>query len=252
MNSKTLHLGLSGVVLPYPKYKFPQELQNVSRLTLYSSFFNSIEINESFYKIPQRKTIERWASSVPENFKFTFKLNQDFTHKNFFAYDPELLHKFIDTISAVGVKSGCILVQFPPGQKSTGIIQLEKLLNDVKSQFDNPDWNIAVEFRDPSWYNDDTFDLLREHNTSLVLHDISKSIAPFISTAEHFIYVRFHGPTGNYRGSYTEAFLQEYAEYIMEWLNEGKNVFVYFNNTAGNAFENGRTLQQLLDNASGK
>lgn len=246
MNTDTVSLGLSGVVLPYPKYKFPPELQSTSRLTIYTTFFNSIEVNASFYKIPQRKTIERWAATVPENFRFTFKLHQEFTHCKFLDYDAEPLAGFIDVISAVGEKKGCILVQFPPSLKSDCILQLENLLHDLKNSMQNATWRLAVEFRDTSWYNDETFDLLKSQNAALVLHDIPKSAAPFIPTSDDFVYVRFHGPTGTYRGSYSDSLLEEYVQYINEWTGEKKKVYVYFNNTAGSAFENAVSLNQLM------
>lgn len=252
MQGDSVCLGLSGVVLPYPKYKFPEEFHNASRLTIYSTFFNSIEVNASFYKVPQRKTIERWFDTVPANFHFTFKLHQDFTHKKFPEYDADELVKFVETISLVKEKSGCILVQFPPSLKSNNIGNLTKLLGDLRTAMQTVQWKISVEFRDSGWYNDDTFDLLQSQNCSLVLHDIPKSAAPFITTADEFVYVRFHGPTGNYRGSYSEAFLHEYCQYVEQWTNEGKQVYVYFNNTAGSAFENGQTFSKLIESISGK
>jgi uncharacterized protein YecE (DUF72 family) len=103
-----------------------------------------------------------------------------------------------------------------------------------------------VEFRNKGWYNDDVYHLLETYNAALVIHDIPKSTTPIIHTSPDFFYVRFHGPTGNYRGSYTDAFLLEYAEYINEWLAEGRIGFVYFNNTAGDAFQNLVTFQRVV------
>lgn len=245
--NNNVHLGLSGIVLPYPKYQFPEEAQKSSRLTLYSTFFNSIEVNDSFYKIPQRKTVERWARSVPDGFRFTFKLHQDFTHAKMLSQEPGRTREFIETISSVGTKAACILVQFPPGFKSGSIDYVENLFTELTSELTENQWRIAVEFRDSGWYNDDTLDLLKTFNASLVLQDIPKSASPFISTSDDFVYVRFHGPTGNYRGTYNESFLHEYAEHIQAWIEEGKVVYVYFNNTAGSAFDNGQTLKRWLD-----
>jgi uncharacterized protein YecE (DUF72 family) len=118
-------------------------------------------------------------------------------------------------------------------------------LNEVNS-INQSRWRVGVEFRDAGWYNEEVLDLLRSVNASLVLQDIPKPVAPIVSTSDEFIYVRFHGPTGNYRGSYPGYFLKEYATYILEWLAEGKKVYVYFNNTAGDAFLNLRTLQEYL------
>jgi uncharacterized protein YecE (DUF72 family) len=98
---------------------------------------------------------------------------------------------------------------------------------------------MATEFRDKTWYHDDVYDLLNAYRTALVRHDIPKSATPFNDLVKsNTVYVRFHGPTGNYRGSYCDAFLTEYADYVKEWLQDGKTVYVYFNNTAGDAYNN--------------
>lgn len=246
MDDVGIKVGLSGIVLPYPKYQFPEEAQKFSRLTIYSTFFSSIEVNDSFYKVPQRKTIERWARSVPDHFRFTFKLHQDFTHAKMLSQEAGRTREFVQSISSVGAKRACILVQFPPGFKASSIYYVENLLAELIREIADGGWKMAVEFRDSGWYNEETFDLLKTYNASLALQDIPKSAAPFITTSDDFVYVRFHGPTGNYRGSYTDAFLQEYAEHVTMWADGGKSVFVYFNNTAGSAFQNGQSFTRML------
>jgi uncharacterized protein YecE (DUF72 family) len=221
-------------------------------LTIYSTFFNSIEVNASFYKIPQQKTVERWSLSVPDSFRFTFKLHQDVTHVRALYYGEDRVMEFVNTIQSIGIKRACILVQFPPSLKANSLSQLEQLLASLHKSYVDFPFNIAVEFRDPSWYNEDTYALLEHSQASMVLQDIPKSAAPIVLTSSAFVYVRFHGPTGNYRGSYTDAFLQEYTEYIHDWLNSGRQVYIYFNNTAGSAFENARTLRKFLNPISGK
>jgi uncharacterized protein YecE (DUF72 family) len=108
-------------------------------------------------------------------------------------------------------------------------------------------WPIAVEFRNDSWYVSETYELLNEHRASLVLHDISKGRNMQPMKGEGLIYIRFHGPAGDYRGSYPDDFLQEKATEIKGWINGGKDVYVYFNNTAGNAFENAQSLKRLCE-----
>jgi uncharacterized protein YecE (DUF72 family) len=235
-NHPNFFSGLSGVVLPVPKYQFPDEFKSASRLTYYATFFNSIEINSSFYKIPMKTTVATWASSVPENFRFTFKLFREVTHVKELNFDDRHIEQFIETISHAGDKRGCLLVQFPPGLKNDSINQLDRLLNSIKLADTDDLWKVAVEFRSKGWYNEEVFDILKYFNCALVIHDIPKSATPRSNLPSDFVYVRFHGPTGNYRGSYSDAFLVEYSQYIKEWLQEGKTVYVYFNNTAGDAF----------------
>jgi uncharacterized protein YecE (DUF72 family) len=238
--------GLSGLQLPIAKYQYPPGFQDKSRLTYYSTLFNSIEINSSFYKIPMRATVARWSSSVPDNFRFTFKLFRQITHNKELVFEKSDVEKFMETIGHIGTKRGCLLVQFPPGLKNENIHQLESLLANIAIADPDKLWNVVVEFRDRGWYNEDVYEILRMYGASLVAHDLPKSATPLEDLSQNIVYVRFHGPTGNYRGSYTDAFLLEYAEYINQWLREGRSVYVYFNNTAGDAFNNLKTLNALL------
>jgi uncharacterized protein YecE (DUF72 family) len=237
--------GLSGLVLPVPKYMFPEEHQNSSRLTYYATFFNSIEINSTFYKLPMQKTIAKWITSVPEDFKFTFKLWQEITHKRQFEFKESDVELFFDAISVAAHKKGCVLIQFPPSLSSAYIHHLNALLRCVAKANTNHEWKIAVEFRNRSWYQLETYDLLASYNAAIVIQDIPKSMTPQIDHVSDFIYVRFHGPTGNYRDSYAEHFLGEYSTYLQEWLSEGKTVYTYFNNTAGDAFNNLQRLNEF-------
>lgn len=243
---KSLFIGLSGIELPVPKYQFPPQYQNSSRLTYYTTFFNTIEVNSSFYKIPMKSTPGRWSGAVPSHFRFTFKLFRDITHIKDLRFDQAHVAKFMETISQVGNKKGCLLIQFPPGLQNASLPQLDKLLGLIQSADPDRAWNVAVEFRHKGWYNDDVFDTLQSHRASLVIHDIPSSATPLTDPLSDLLYVRFHGPTGNYGGSYTDAFLAEYAGYIKDWIDSGRTVYVYFNNTAGDAFNNATALRDLL------
>src|SRR5690606_5004212 len=125
------------------------------------------------------------------------------------------------------------------GLKIGLISQLNKLLSCI-NEYNTSGWKIAVEFRHKSWHDDSIHQLLADFNVCLVIQD--KLATPSISHEQDFIYIRFHGPTGNYRESYSEEFLSEYATYIHEWQSEGKEVYVYFNNTMGDAFGNLKVL----------
>lgn len=238
--------GLSGLELPVPKYLFPEPHQNSSRLTYYASFFNSIEINSTFYKLPLAKTVSNWLLQVPDQFRFTFKLWKEITHVKELDFKEEHVEQFFNVISHANAKKGCVLIQFPPGLWQAHIKQLEVLLRCIGTYNFKHQWNIAVEFRNKSWYNSDTYELLTEHHAAMVLQDIPKSATPMITHTADFIYARFHGPTGNYRESYSDHFLSEYSTFIKEWLQEGKTVYAYFNNTMGDAFQNLQTLNHHM------
>lgn len=242
----SFYSGASGLVLPVRnKAGYPPEFQEKSRLCFYSSIFNSIEVNSSFYKIPQISTMRRWADDVTDNFRFTFKLFQDISHIKDLRYDPEHLQRFMDTINAVGDKKGCLLVQFPPKFGAEYIRALEALFIDLVLA-NGGLWNLAVEFRNRSWYDESTYDLLNQYNIGMVLHDMPSSPAPLLEQATDFVYLRFHGPQGGYRGSYPDDFLSEYASYIRDWIADGKKVYAYFNNTMGDALNNLITLNSFV------
>ena len=242
----TYYSGLSGLQLPIPKYLFPPPFENASRLTYYSSFFNSIEINSSFYKIPQAATITKWAAAVPENFRFTFKLWKGITHCKDLHFNKEDVAAFFSSINAATKKKGCLLIQFPPSVGSEHFFQLKKLLSCINEINTIHEWKIAVEFRNKSWYQEKVYELLNFYQAAVVIHDIPKSATPLIDQTTDFVYARFHGPTGNYRDSYSEDFLYEYATYVNEWIADEKTVYVYFNNTMGDAFKNLTTLNNFV------
>ena len=241
------YAGLSGLVLPVPKYKFPPEHKESSRLTYYSTFFNSIEINSSFYKLPLQRTIKKWTEQVPGHFKFTFKLWQEISHADNLNFKEKDVSDFFNAIDAAASKKACVLIQFPPSFGSVNLSRLEVLLQVIDKYNKGKEWKIAVELRNRSWYTSETYDMLNDHGAAMVIHDMVKAPSPMIITAD-FIYVRFHGPEPRYSGSYSDHFLSEYSTFIKEWMEEGKTVYSYFNNTMGSAFKNQETLLQFVTN----
>ncbi|MCX2454153.1 DUF72 domain-containing protein [Pedobacter sp. PLR] len=240
---KVYYSGTSGLVLPVPnKQYYPIEFRDKSKLSYYSSLFDSIEINSSFYKVPTPATLGKWSESVGHDFKFTFKLWEGITHQKELSFDRAQLKQFIDTINHVGDKKGCLLVQLPPSIGHKYAPQLLWLMHRIREADPTCSWNLAIEFRDPSWYRETTYNLMNEFDAGLVFHDKAGSATPMIEQNTDFIYLRFHGPKGDYKGSYQDSFLTEYADYIREWTKEEKTVYAYFNNTAGDAILNLQTL----------
>ena len=250
LQAEPFYSGLSGLQLPVQKHLYPPPFENTSRLTYYSSLFNSIEINSSFYKIPQAITVTKWFASVSEEFRFTFKLWKGITHNKGLNFNKEDVSAFFKSVDAVKEKKGCLLIQFPPGLGSEYTAQLDKLLSCIKETNTTQDWKVAVEFRNKSWYHEYVYDLLNFHKSAIVIQDIPKSATPLLNHKSEFMYIRFHGPTGNYRDSYSDDFINEYATYLKEWIEDGKTVYVYFNNTMGEALKNLKTLNGLLHDKS--
>lgn len=235
--------GTSGLQISIPKRDFSPEHQHLSRLGFYALQENSIEINSSFYKLPQAKTIRRWATEVPEGFRFTFKLWKEVTHQKNLLFKSEDIRRFMEVIDLPESHKGTLLVQFPPSLQVSAKSQFKELLQ-VLNDFA---WPVAVEFRHNSWYTDSVFELLNDYEMAMVIQDMPKSATPLELTSDNLVYLRFHGPSGNYKGSYSDGFLYEYAMYIQEWKQEERAVYCYFNNTAGAALENLNFLKRCLD-----
>jgi len=239
--------GTSGLVLPVKnKLFYPPEFQDKSRLTYYASLFRSIEINSSFYKVPMASTVKKWAEQVPDDFRFTFKLWRDITHQKGLRFRSEDVTGFLETISHAGSKKGCLLVQFPPGIKADMRGQFEKLMFTIAESDQDQLWKTVFEFRHASWYKEDILDSIDENGFGVVIHDKPGSATPMIDTNAAYKYLRFHGPNGDYKGHYSDDFLYEYAQYIREWIREGKSTYVYFNNTMGDAVKNLYSLNAFI------
>lgn len=243
--NKPFYSGTSGLNLPVPRSLYPAEFQGKSRLNYYASLFNSIEINSIFYKLPKSSTVVNWAETVPDNFRFTFKVSKTITHVKGLDFTVKDVDDFIKTVQNCD-KKGCLLAQFPPSLKIEKLNQLQKLLDALGEATHNSNWKIAMEFRDSSWYEREVYELLEEFNVSMVIQDIPASATPLSDVKGNFIYLRFHGPEPRYRGDYSNDFLKQYAEYINTWISKNKTVYAYFNNTVGAAVKNLQTLNSYV------
>jgi uncharacterized protein YecE (DUF72 family) len=244
INTK-FYSGISGIALPVRKSQYPPGFSDKSRLHYYASLFNSVEVNSIFYKLPRTSTVFNWAESVPDNFRFTFKVSKTITHVKELNFKEEDVNAFVQTVAHIGDKKGCLLAQFPPSLKINNLNQLQNLAEDLGKATDD-EWGIAMEFRNASWYEREVYELLNEYNITMVIQDIAASATPITDVVGSFVYLRFHGPEPRYSGTYSDTFLQHYAEYIKLWMSEGKTVFAYFNNTMGDAVNNLQTLNSYV------
>lgn len=235
------------MALPVPnKAEYPPEFQNGSRLAYYSHLFNSIEVNSSFYKIPMARTVAKWTAEVQDGFRFTYKLWRDITHVKDLLFKDGDVHRFMQVINTAVDKKGCLLVQFPPKLGLSASRQVERLLINIREADPDSEWAVFLEFRKAHWYTEETHQMLENYNANIVLHDKAGSQMDFIEQDGPNVYLRFHGPGGNYRGSYSGDFLYEYSQYVKSWLEEGKTVYAYFNNTMGDAVKNLITLNEFV------
>jgi uncharacterized protein YecE (DUF72 family) len=239
----SFYFGTSNLVSPLKKSQFPVEFSGASRLTYYASLFSSVEVNATFYKMPRAVTIEKWGQSVPDDFRFTFKVPKGVTHAKDLQFSSAELEEFAETVSLVGEKRGCLLIQLPPKVSREKEEELTGMLECLSENARG--WKIAVEFRHLSWYTSGVYRLLQGYGIGMVEHDKLVDV-PKTGIAENFVYLRFHGPDGTYRGSYADAVLQGQAARIAGWLNERKEVYAYFNNTMGEALGNLQTLNRMV------
>ena len=237
------YTGTSGLVVPFVQNDYPPAFQGKGRLHFYSSFFNSIEINSSFYKNTAAATVARWAAMVNEDFRFTFKMPKAISHAKDLKYTPGDIDMFMQVVNAAGNKKGCLLLQLPPKLKIDSFNEVHALLEQVRENDPGESWNVAVEFRDASWYIGEVDEMLAEFNACMVMHDLPKCPAPLQVKGDYF-YLRFHGG-GRYRGSYSQKVLEKYAGLVKEWMQEGKSGYCYFNNTMGDAFANAASFRQM-------
>ena len=240
-----LYIGTSNVVLPGNKSTFPEAFRVKSRLHYYSSLFNSVEINSSFYSVPMYSTGEKWVGDVGLDFRFTVKLWKKITHVKQLLFNARDIDFFLERIASFENRKGCLLVQFPGKITLDYFNKVEEILSFISHSAVAFGWQKVVEFRHPSWHTGEVFEMLDEYKASMVLHDNPKAKSEVLNKTVHVVYLRFHGPKGDYRGSYSLGFLKEKTELIKDWRKKGKEVYAYFNNTAGDAFINARTLQEL-------
>ncbi|MBL7719796.1 MAG: DUF72 domain-containing protein [Flavipsychrobacter sp.] len=242
------YCGTSNIVLPVPnKDHFPEAFKDKSRLHYYASLFPSVEINSTFYKIPMPRTVERWAQEVPADFRFTFKLWRGITHEKELSYSIGDIERFADAVRMAGDKCGALLVQFPGSVKASRLRQVRQLLNDLQLTASLKKFDIAVEFRDAGWYAEPVYAVLEDLNVGIVIHDKPQSATPYIEQDVPFRYLRFHGPSGDYRGRYTEEELEDHSLSVSHWLSEGRRVYAYFNNTIGDAFGNAEYMKGVAE-----
>lgn len=241
------YVGTSGLVLPVPnKQHFPEEFKSGTRLSYYASLFNSIEINSSFYKVARPATYAKWATEVPDGFRFTVKLWRGITHQPGLEFADSDVDRCLLAANQLGTKRGCLLVQLPPGIHAGKAAQLERLLQQIHTTDPAGAWRLAVEFRHPSWYRPEIADLLTRYKAGLVLHDMPASKRETPAGKTLFIYVRYHGTEGDYKGGYSEEHLLKDARRMRTWLQEGREVYVYFNNTIGDALLNAQALRGMV------
>jgi len=242
MDLPKLYIGTSGWHYTHwigPFY--PEDLEKKEMLDYYIQYFSTAEINHSFYRLPDGKTFQKWADHVPTDFIFSVKTSRYITHMKKLRNASEALNRFMKGIKPLSTHLGPVLFQLPPRWKCN-TERLESFLEILP-----PERQYVFEFRDPSWWNDSVYDLLKLNRTAFCIFDLAGVLSPVISTTD-FIYIRLHGPNDAYHGSYSEESLKNWAEKIEQWYKQQKAVYCYFDNDqAGFAIKNALRLKKMLN-----
>jgi uncharacterized protein YecE (DUF72 family) len=202
---------------------YPPEVRVKDHLAYYASRFSTAEINATFYRLPTDKAVRAWRDAVPEGFVFAWKASRFLTHNKKLNDPKDSLALILGRMEGLGDRSGPVLFQLPP-MLHIDIPRLAAFLKLLPRGR-----RATVEFRHPSWYAGEVFDLLAEHDVSLCLSDHHDAPSPWETTAS-WVYVRCHGPGGRYHGRYRDPDLKVLAGRIKAWRGGGKDVFCYFDN----------------------
>lgn len=228
IKSADLHIGTSGWSYKHwVEIFYPKDIKPDKYLEYYLTRFDCVELNSSFYNLPRETTVTGWMNRTPETFRFCPKLSRLITHQMQLKNIELALHKFFDVFEGMKNRLGPVLIQLPPGLSYDKPL-ICNFLNLLKEHYNQ--YRFAVEVRNKSWINDSFFGLLSQFGISFVIADSGNRYPYFETVTTDFLYMRFHGREQLYASDYSENDLKSYAEKITVWLNEGKEVWVFFNN----------------------
>jgi len=237
----SIHIGTSGWHYMHWKGPFyPEELSPENFLQYYMGQFQTVEVNNTFYRLPDKKALAWWRDTVPDGFIFSVKASRYITHMKKLKDPNATLPPFFERITVLEGKQGPILFQLPP-QWHFNFERFQIFLKALPEGF-----QYAFEFRDTSWFNQQTEEALVNKGAAFCIYDLEGKQSPHITTAD-FVYVRLHGPHGAYKGQYDIQTLSGWAGAFSAWNKTGKEIYCYFDNDeAGYAAQNALQLSSML------
>lgn len=242
MAEPQLRIGCSGWQYKHWRGDFyPADVPTTKWFEYYAARFDTVEINNTFYRLPERETFASWAFRAPMRFLFAVKASRFLTHMKKLKDPEESIDRLFTRMRALRKHLGPVLYQLPPGWK-VDRARLEHFLQALPKDVQH-----VVEFREPSWYADDVAATLERYGVARCLHDM-KGSATGRERVGPFVYVRFHGASGTYTGAYPADRLERWAEWLDEQRRQGIDVYAYFNNdVGGHAPRDAVTLRRFLE-----
>lgn len=204
---------------------YPEGVPQRAWFRHYAQRFDTVELNNTFYRLPQPAAVEGWREQAPPGFCYALKVGQFGTHRKKLRDADQWLPRHLERVELLEGALGPNLVQLPPNWRRDAP-RLDAFL-DVAPR--HVRW--AVELRDESWLHDEVFDVLARHGAALCVHDLIPG-HPWERTTD-WAYLRFHGPDAvrrPYHGRYGQQRLRSVADRLDGWLADGCDVYAYFNN----------------------
>jgi uncharacterized protein YecE (DUF72 family) len=206
-------------------------------LATYARTFNTVELNTTFYQLPDRHTVSAWREATPAGFVFSCKASRYLTHMKKLTAPRAAVRRFLRRVDGLGPRRGPVLFQLPPRWRADPG-RLERFLGHIP-----PRYRVVFEFRDRSWFAPAVYDILGRFGAACCVYNLGGWRSPIVATAD-FCYVRLHGPATPYAGRYDGRTLAAWARRIRAWAREGRDVYCYFDNDQeGNA---PRDAQRLM------
>lgn len=236
------YIGTSGWHYSHWQDRFyPKTLTKAKWLEFYASHFTTVELNNSFYRLPSETTFTTWHDSSPANFIFAVKVSRFITHIKRLKNCEQAVDNFISRAKILAEKLGPLLYQLPPNMHRNDEI-LESFLSTLPQGMKH-----VFEFRHQSWLEDKVFEILHKHNIGFCVFDMPSVSCPVVATAD-FAYIRFHGSTGLYFSCYSDEELADWAKRLANLTRNLKTIYIYFNNDAeAFAVRNAITLRGYLE-----
>jgi uncharacterized protein YecE (DUF72 family) len=237
------YIGTSGWAYKHWKTSWYQGLPQSKWLSYCAERFTALEANGTFYRLPSKQSLQVWNEITPPEFRFAIKAHKYLTHHKKLLDIAEGIEKQKERAEGLGKKLACVVWQMPASFR-LNMERLECFCREIKAW---PETRHALELRHKSWFIDEVADMMSEHGLAVCISDASRW-PMWERVTTDLVYIRLHGHTHTYWSAYTDEDLAPWAAKVDKWLEEGRDVHVYFDNDAAGAapYDAERLLAMVL------